>query len=121
MSISGYIKHSQLGDIKITDENNNVGNFCFQEDSPYFDGHFPDNPVLPGVVQVMLAVYVASVDTNLKLTNIKRCKFMRMIRPKEEIKVVVFKEKKGEQRLAKATLMIKQEICATITFVLGLS
>ncbi len=43
-----------------------------------FQGHFPDNPVLPGVCLVQAGVLMAqeALGKNLRLTRLKRAKFL---------------------------------------------
>ena len=51
--------------------------------SPYFDGHFPNFPVLPAVAQVDLVVRSASehFGINICISKINRIKFINIIRP----------------------------------------
>ena len=51
--------------------------------SPYYDGHFPEFPILPAVAQMELVVRFASeyLDTGIDIPEIKRIKFSNFIRP----------------------------------------
>jgi len=53
------------------------------ETSPYFDGHFPGFPVLPGVAQVDLIVRFAEEHFGviIDVSKINRIKFSNPIRP----------------------------------------
>ncbi|GHS87482.1 hypothetical protein FACS189487_03720 [Campylobacterota bacterium] len=42
-------------------------NFTLPSDFPAFNGHFPNNPVLPAVVMVMMAVYAITQKEGSKL------------------------------------------------------
>ena len=57
--------------------------FSIPETSPYFDGHFPDFPILPAVAQVDLVVRFASehFGTSVCISKINRIKFLNIIRP----------------------------------------
>ncbi|CCO23425.1 3-hydroxyacyl-ACP dehydratase FabZ family protein [Maridesulfovibrio hydrothermalis] len=66
--------------------------FCFKPDFPGFDGHFPDNPILPGVVQVLLGelsslIGLSAEYPNKKFTleSVTRCKFLRPVKPDETL------------------------------------
>ena len=63
--------------------------FRFAAEFIGFQGHFPDNPILPAVVQlqlgVLLAVRLSSQSFTVKTIN--RAKFMHPIRPEQIIMV----------------------------------
>lgn len=56
--------------------------------SPWFSGHFPDNPILPGIAQLkmvadLIAASRASEDEAVYLTGLSRIKFRKIVRPGE--------------------------------------
>lgn len=55
----------------------------FAATAPYFQGHFPDCPVLPGVVQLGVArAYAAAwLGVDIELTSVKKMKFTRVVVP----------------------------------------
>ena len=56
-------------------------------ESPWFSGHFPGEPILPGIAQMQM-VYEAiqqAGGSDLKIKGIKRTRFKRVIQPEEEI------------------------------------
>ena len=57
--------------------------FSIPASSPYFDGHFPEFPILPAVAQVELILRFASryLGTGIALSEIRRIKFSNLIRP----------------------------------------
>jgi acyl-coenzyme A synthetase/AMP-(fatty) acid ligase/3-hydroxymyristoyl/3-hydroxydecanoyl-(acyl carrier protein) dehydratase len=57
--------------------------FTVTEESPYFDGHFPEIKILPAAAQFDLVVHFASryLGTGLRVSGIKRIKFPSVIRP----------------------------------------
>ena len=57
--------------------------FTIPKDSLYFDGHFPDYPVLPAVAQIDIVVNFASQNfgTDIIISQIKRTKFLKVITP----------------------------------------
>ncbi|MGD9330243.1 MAG: hypothetical protein PVJ53_02970 [Desulfobacterales bacterium] len=60
-------------------------------DSGWFQGHFPGNPVLPGIAQLdMVAETIrAALDPKIRLVGLKRVRFKRMIRPQESMAIRV--------------------------------
>ncbi|MCL1928059.1 MAG: hydroxymyristoyl-ACP dehydratase [Treponema sp.] len=68
----------------ITQAENSVAlEFSVPDTSPYFDGHFPEFPILPAVAQVDLILRFASqyLGTGIVLPEIRRIKFSSLIRP----------------------------------------
>lgn len=52
-------------------------------DSLWFAGHFPDNPILPGIAQLdMVADCIAATWENMgTMTGLSRIKFRKIVRP----------------------------------------
>ena len=50
---------------------------------PIFDGHFPGNPVTPGVAQLEMVKELIStvLDKPLRLTEMGTCKFLAILNP----------------------------------------
>ena len=59
--------------------------------SPWFSGHFPDDPILPGVAQLKMVVdlLAASGCGRPHLTALSRVKFRRLVRPGEVLDISV--------------------------------
>jgi len=66
------------------------GEFIFPPDFPPFTGHFPDQPVLPAVVQLAAVRVLAgkAVGQDLVPVAAHRVKFRAMIRPNEPVAIV---------------------------------
>jgi len=58
-------------------------------DSPWFSGHFPGNPVLPGVAQLeMVVAAIARISgKNLYAARLGRVKFKSLARPGESLRI----------------------------------
>lgn len=92
---------------------------------PLFQGHFPDYPVLPGVIIMEALAQAASIAVLVQrdagnaigfLTGIDNAKFRRQVRPGETIRLegtIV----KANKRLcvAEVAAYVGDEICATAT------
>lgn len=59
------------------------------DDSPWFSGHFPDDPILPGIAQLkMVADVIARArQQDLWIKRLHRVKFKRIVRPGEQLDI----------------------------------
>ncbi|QSZ27698.1 3-hydroxyacyl-ACP dehydratase FabZ [Aceticella autotrophica] len=98
---------------------------------PYFQGHFPGNPIMPGVLiieamaQLAGVVVMAGEKNKNKIglfTSIDKCKFKKMVYPgdqlKLEVEIISFKMKLAKVR---GKAMVGEDIVATadIAFLLA--
>lgn len=60
-------------------------------ESIWFQGHFPGDPLLPGIAQLYLVMETLreALKTEIRLTGLKRVRFKRVIRPEETIAIAV--------------------------------
>ena len=88
---------------------------------PYFQGHFPDNPVMPGVLQIEAIAQAAGILFLKKLNNpsltpyfmsCDRVKFRKIVVPGDQlnIKVVIKKYRNGKYGTAEGTCSVEGEI-----------
>lgn len=81
------------GLFEIIDKSNN--NLLFKikfsdENHPIFKAHFPDNPILPGFLQIDISQKLF----NLKLQKIKKAKFINIVKPNDILDINLDPEKK---------------------------
>lgn len=95
--------------------------FIFPPDFIGFDGHFPDNPILPAVVQIMAGACaaMAAEQTDFTTRNVSRAKFVRPILPNEELVISGSIQHKNGNRIAPITIRVAEELAATFTLTLG--
>ena len=57
--------------------------FCFSADLDLFAGHFPGNPILPGIVQIEMVKFTLEQarGTSFRIQSIKKTKFSNLIHP----------------------------------------
>ncbi len=66
-------------------------------DSPWFCGHFPGEPILPGIAQVgiVFEALQQSCGPTLALSRVSRVRFKRTIRPDERLSVTATPRKEA--------------------------
>ena len=75
-------------------ENEVVLSLTIPADLYYFDGHFPQAPILAGVVQVHWAMHYIEQYFNKKIENhltIDALKFQKIIAPEYQVKLILKK------------------------------
>lgn len=108
-----------------------VGVKAVTYDEPYFAGHFPDEPVMPGVLQIEAcaqvgAVAILSLEENKGKTayfgGISSARFKRKVVPGDvltmECEII---KRKGPVGVGKATAKVGDEVALTaeLTFVIN--
>ncbi len=78
------------------DENEVFAKVSTDEDSPWFAGHFPGDPVLPGIAQLHMvtACIEQAVQQKLIVQHLARVKFKQLIRPGDILDIHVTPGKK---------------------------
>lgn len=58
-------------------------------DAPWFEGHFPTAPVLPGVVQLGLVKQAASLDAGrpLRIASVERLRLRHPVGPTDKLEI----------------------------------
>lgn len=73
-----------------TDKNNLQfsAEYTFPADYPYFNGHFENNPVLPGIIQIrLISENVRNICRDFELSEISKVKFLKPIKALETITI----------------------------------
>ncbi len=89
------------------------------EDSLWFSGHFPQNPVLPGICQ-MGAVFEAARmagGKNIAILKIKRVRFKKIIRPGEK-PVIFIRPVKGKENIFSFHIKTDDDIASNGTMII---
>ncbi len=81
--------------------------------SPWFSGHFPGDPILPGIAQLnMVTETIAKVlDKDLSLQSLARIKFKKIIRPGDILDIIAVAGKKENHYHFRITSK-QQEVCS---------
>jgi len=110
-----------LGDVAVFG-NRIQAKMTLRPDSPWFQGHFPGNPVLPGVAQLIFVIRMIRhvFGQNNYIAGIRKVRFKRMIRPGEPLLVIVetsqnstgrysFRIECDDELAAKGVMIVDQE------------
>ena len=108
-----------------------VGKKCVTFDEPYFAGHFPGEPVMPGVLMVEALAQVGAVAI-LSLEDMKgktayfgginKCKFRRKVAPGDKLRLETkIIRRKGPVGIGSAVASVDGEVAveAELTFMIG--
>ena len=108
-----------------------VGYKCVTYDEPYFAGHFPGEPVMPGVLQIEAcaqvgAVAILSLEKNKGKTAyfgaVNNARFKRKVVPGDKLKMECeIIKSKGPVGIGKVTASVDGEtaLTAELTFMIG--
>ncbi len=90
-----------------------VASVAIEGNSPWFSGHFPDNPILPGIAQLkMVADLISkSAEGNMCLTGVTRVKFRKIVKPGDLLDIHVTSGTKINQYIFKITSG-DQDVCS---------
>lgn len=88
-----------------------AGVFVFPDDFSGFAGHFPDQPILPAIIQLASVRHLTELALGQKLvpSECNRAKFRGMVKPQDEMAVNVKLSAKDDGYLAKFSLKIKND------------
>jgi 3-hydroxymyristoyl/3-hydroxydecanoyl-(acyl carrier protein) dehydratase len=85
-------------------------------DSPWFNGHFPGAPILPGVAQIGMVFDTIRKARNrdLKISSVRRVRFKRIIRPDDQLKIIAAPLKKEAGSYSFRILIQNEAVCSGV-------
>lgn len=91
MSILTNAIRACLGPVTTGENGSLRAEALFPPDFPGFSGHFPGNPVLPGVCLVQAALVVLSIDrkTTVRLKRLVTAKWPASVLPGETVRIIL--------------------------------
>lgn len=116
MSFRSDIENS-LEFVKTEEKDQIIAQFCFPPELSFFKGHFPDRPLVPGVMQIEMAKVALErhLGHRYSLSKVKKAKFIREILPGDRI------EMRGTKRDEEAEIRFKVELRVASQLVASLS
>ncbi len=87
-------------------------------DSPWFSGHFPGEPILPGIALIHLVKQAITGEeqkkgNKLRLHSLKRVRFTQPVRPGDQLSVCIRAENAGEGFLFSFKVLCKENIVSS--------
>jgi len=85
-------------------------------DSHWFSGHFPGDPILPGVAQLQMVFDTIQAFNKdpLKASGIKKVRFKQIIRPKDGIRIIARRRAQSPQTFSFRVMVKGQLACSGI-------
>ncbi len=80
-----------LKNLNQTDSKEISADIQVPRDSTWFSGHFPGDPILPGIAQLgMVFDAIRQLgNQNIKISSINRVRFKQIIRPDDHLEIIV--------------------------------
>jgi 3-hydroxyacyl-[acyl-carrier-protein] dehydratase len=106
---------SLLKGIKVSNPNYIEALADVSADSPWFSGHFPGEPILPGIALIYMAEQAIIQDAlakgeQVQLHALKRVRFTQLVRPGETLSLNISGEEAGEEILFSFKVTNKENI-----------
>lgn len=100
------IEKSALDSPKQGEPSEITGKFCFDSNFIGFSGHFPGYPLLPAVIQLLIAKLLIEQQKGckIKVTMIEKAKFLSEIKPDDEIAVKCIDVAEDENKKSKIVI-----------------
>lgn len=92
-----------------------VGLKSVSANESYFNGHFPGNPVMPGVLIIQTCVEAIQVLNGVKwhgkLSQIKKARFRKMVKPGDQLEIRISKK---DSEVYQAKAMLNSEVACSV-------
>ena len=86
--------------------------------SPWFDGHFPGQPLLPGIAMIAMAFdaareHEAGAGNRIRLKSVTRVRFKKPVRPDEPFTILLTREQRADDTAFRFTIQVAGEAGCT--------
>jgi 3-hydroxymyristoyl/3-hydroxydecanoyl-(acyl carrier protein) dehydratase len=105
-----------LKEISQSKDNEISADIRVPSDSPWFDGHFPGEPILPGVAQIGMvfdAIRKAH-HHNLMISSVRRVRFKHIVRPDDQLKIIAVPLKQETDSYSFRILVQEETVCSGV-------
>lgn len=105
------VASARVGEARLDSDGKHAFQFRFAPTEAVFAGHFPGQPILPGVFQIEMTRQAAeaALGRGLSVAKIVKAKFSRVIEPGELVDLVVRCDTDEKLILARAKLSVGGE------------
>lgn len=119
-----------LDEVAMADDGSVLANYQVRGDEFFLQGHFPDFPVVPGVILCEIIAQSAGILVKDKLQEglmpffigIEKTRFRRMVRPGDRVDVICrLARQTGMLMKVDGKALVEGEICAEGTFLMMLT
>jgi 3-hydroxyacyl-[acyl-carrier-protein] dehydratase len=95
-----------------------IAEFRVREDSPWFAGHFPDEPILPGVAILSMAAemirhFEGNPQRKTRIAGLKRVRFRLPVKPQDKVTMELTCEKADRVVSYRFQALVRGEIACT--------
>jgi len=110
--MSGY----SLSDIRPSDSGAFLAEAKAPPDSPWFSGHFPGDPILPGIAQLLMVsdVIRLAMGRNVNISGVRKVRFRQIIRPDDPLKILVTPVREDPPTYSFKILMKEEIACSGV-------
>jgi 3-hydroxyacyl-[acyl-carrier-protein] dehydratase len=103
-----------IKNLKVAESGEITAEATFDADSPWFDGHFPGFPILPGIAELGLvsdSIRKAGKASgkNIFISQIRKVRFRQFIRPNDSVRVLSTTDKQDPTQY-KFKLMVNGQL-----------
>jgi len=121
--ISQQIAAALMGVITMDDSGTMEGRYLFTDRFAGFAGHFPEQPILPAIVEIMTVVSLVSEQAGCRqrLVAVDDAKFLKPVLPNQEILVRCRQRTVKGKLLYDAQLSVGETITASLLLELACS
>lgn len=96
MTVMSETWHS-LSDFQYSSSDNIFSRAVIPADSPWFSGHFPGEPIVPGIAELSIVYnvikkYYQEQGSGIKITSIKKVRFRYPLKPDEILEIKILKD-----------------------------
>ena len=95
--------------------------FCFDKDLALFKGHFPGQPMLPGVMQIEMVRVMLEMTRKMPfiISHIKKIKYLKPIFPGDHIKIAMELSEKNDIMEISAIIFVEEDKAGTLKMILS--
>jgi len=104
----------ELTNLKQSDSKQIAADVQVPLNSPWFCGHFPGEPILPGVAQlgIVFDAINQSGNRNMKISHISRVRFKQIIRPDDQLRIIA-RFRKDHPESYYFSIMVAEELACS--------